>query len=83
MSSRRWPRWNRPITAELEFFEGRQRVSRALPHVHHGANPAEQGHFKRSLAIYDSLLREEPTDAELNAEVENVRARSRARRPHA
>jgi hypothetical protein len=43
---------------------------------------AEQGHFKRSLAIYDALLRNEPTNPELSAEIDDVRARSRARRPH-
>ncbi|MFW2389893.1 MAG: hypothetical protein ACN4G0_16255 [Polyangiales bacterium] len=42
---------------------------------------AEQGHFKRALAIYATLLREGPGDAELSAEVDDVRARSRARRP--
>lgn len=41
---------------------------------------AEQGHFKRSLAIYASLLREEPGDGELCAEADEVRAR--ARRSH-
>lgn len=42
---------------------------------------AEQGHFKRALAIYATLLRDGPGDASLSAEVEDVRARSRARRP--
>ena len=42
---------------------------------------AEQGHFKRALAIYATLLREGPADAQLSAEAEDVRARSRARRP--
>jgi hypothetical protein len=41
---------------------------------------AEQGHFKRSLAIYAGLLRTEPADRELSAEADDVRARSRARR---
>ncbi|HSN84982.1 MAG TPA: hypothetical protein VLS88_20555 [Polyangiales bacterium] len=41
---------------------------------------AEQGHFKRSLAIYGKLLRDQPEDAELSAEAEEVRMRSRARR---
>jgi hypothetical protein len=41
---------------------------------------AEQGHFKRSLAIYASLLREEPADRELCTEADEVRAR--ARRSH-
>jgi hypothetical protein len=44
---------------------------------------AEQGHFKRSLAIYTGLLRDEPGDRELSAEVNDVRARSRARRSQA
>ena len=44
---------------------------------------AEQGHFKRALAIYAGLLREEPGDRELSAEADGVRARSRARRPQA
>jgi len=44
---------------------------------------AEQGHFKRSLAIYTALLRNEPGDRELSAEVDEVRARSRARRSQA
>jgi hypothetical protein len=44
---------------------------------------AEQGHFKRSLAIYAGLLRSEPGDRELSAEVKEVRARSRARRSQA
>lgn len=43
---------------------------------------AEQGHFKRSLAIYASLMREEPGDGELSREADEVRARSRARRSH-
>ena len=41
---------------------------------------AEQGHFKRALAIYAKLLGEEPEDRELSVEAEEVRARSRARR---
>jgi hypothetical protein len=44
---------------------------------------AEQGHFKRSLAIYAGLLRSEPGDPELSTEVNEVRARSRARRTQA
>jgi hypothetical protein len=43
---------------------------------------AEQGHFKRSLAIYAVLLRDEPRNLELGAEAEDVRAQSRARRSH-
>ena len=43
---------------------------------------AEQGHFKRSLTIYTMLLRDEPEDLELSAEVEEVRVRSRARRSY-
>lgn len=42
---------------------------------------AEQGHFKRALAIYATLLREGPGSAELSSEADDVRARSRARRP--
>jgi hypothetical protein len=42
---------------------------------------ADQGHFKRSLAIYAALLRGEPRNPELRAEADEVRARSRARRP--
>jgi cytochrome c-type biogenesis protein CcmH/NrfG len=41
---------------------------------------ADQGHFKRALAIYGMLLREDPQDAELRAEADEARARSRARR---
>ena len=41
---------------------------------------AEQGHFKRALAIYGMLLREAPQDGELRAEADEARARSRARR---
>jgi hypothetical protein len=44
---------------------------------------AEQGHFKRSLAIYASLLRDEPGNRELRAEADGIRAQSRARRPQA
>jgi hypothetical protein len=44
---------------------------------------AEQGHFKRSLAIYARLVREDPHDADLIAEADAVRAQARARRPHA
>ena len=43
---------------------------------------AEQGHFKRSLAIYAALLRDQPADRELSAEADEIRARSRARRSH-
>ena len=43
---------------------------------------AEQGHFKRSLAIYATLLRDEPGDGELSAEADEVRERARARRSH-
>jgi hypothetical protein len=42
---------------------------------------ADQGHFKRSLAIYAALLRSEPKNADLRAEADQVRASSRARRP--
>jgi hypothetical protein len=41
---------------------------------------AEQGHFKRSLAIYAGLLRGEPGDQELRSEADEVRAQARARR---
>jgi hypothetical protein len=41
---------------------------------------ADQGHYKRSLAIYASLLRDEPGNAELSAEADGIRAQSRARR---
>ena len=44
---------------------------------------AEQGHFKRSLAIYARLVDEEPNDGELAAEAKAVRAQARARRSHA
>ncbi|MFA9409857.1 MAG: hypothetical protein ACERK0_01245, partial [Deltaproteobacteria bacterium] len=44
---------------------------------------ADQGHFKRSLAIYAGLLRDEPGDRELSAEANEIRARSRARRSQA
>lgn len=44
---------------------------------------AAQGHFKRSLAIYASLLRNEPGNQELSAEADGIRAQSRARRPQA
>jgi len=43
---------------------------------------AEQGHFKRSLAIYAILLGDEPDDRGLRTEADQVRARSRARRSH-
>ncbi len=42
---------------------------------------ADQGHFKRSLAIYATLLRDEPGNQELSAEADGIR--SRARRPQA
>ena len=42
---------------------------------------ADQGHFKRSLAIYETLLRHEPGNRELSAEADRIRAQSRARRP--
>ena len=41
---------------------------------------ADQGHFKRSLAIYGHLLDEQPANMELRAEADGVRARSRVRR---
>jgi hypothetical protein len=41
---------------------------------------AEQGHFKRSLAIYAALVRDEPGNRDLSTEAEEVRAQSRARR---
>jgi len=41
---------------------------------------ADQGHYKRSLAIYASLLRDEPGNEELSAEADGIRAQSRARR---
>ncbi|MGB8330255.1 MAG: hypothetical protein WCE62_09010 [Polyangiales bacterium] len=41
---------------------------------------ADQGHFKRSIAIYAALLRDEPGNQDLRAEADEVRARSRARR---
>jgi len=44
---------------------------------------AEQGHFKRSLAIYSKLLDEEPEDGELAREVESVREEAKARRSYA
>ena len=44
---------------------------------------AEQGHYKRSLAIYARLLQEAPADGELTAEADAVRAEARARRSHA
>ena len=43
---------------------------------------AEQGHFKRSLAIYATLVRDEPGNGELSQEADDVRERSRARRSH-
>ena len=44
---------------------------------------AEQGHFKRSLAIYARLLDEQPDDGELVSEVEAVREEAKARRSYA
>ena len=44
---------------------------------------ADQGYFKRSLAIYAHLLDEEPENTDLQAEADTVRSRSRARRSHA
>ncbi len=41
---------------------------------------ADQGHFKRSLAIYAKLLVDQPNDTELSGEAERVRAQARARR---
>jgi hypothetical protein len=41
---------------------------------------ADQGHFKRALAIYAALMRNEPSDTELRAEAAEVRTRSRVRR---
>lgn len=43
---------------------------------------ASQGHYKRSLAIYANLLRDEPDNPELRGEADAVRSQSRARRPH-
>ena len=43
---------------------------------------ADQGHYKRSLAIYASLLHQAPDDAELRLEADEVRSQSRARRSH-
>lgn len=43
---------------------------------------ADQGHYKRSLAIYSNLLRDRPNDPELRGEADAVRSQSRARRPH-
>jgi len=44
---------------------------------------AEQGHYKRSLAIYARLLQKEPADRELSDEADAVQAQARARRSHA
>ena len=38
---------------------------------------ADQGHFKRSLAMYGTLMREKPFDESLQAEATKVRAQSR------
>ena len=40
---------------------------------------AEQGHFKRSIAMYGSLMRERPFDDGLKDEALNVRTQARAR----
>lgn len=42
---------------------------------------ADQGHYKRSLAIYANLVRDTPNDSELRGEADAVRSQSRARRP--
>ena len=44
---------------------------------------ADQGHYKRSLAIYARLLDAQPADGDLVAEINAVRARARSRRSHA
>ncbi len=44
---------------------------------------AEQGHYKRSLAIYAKLLDEEPADSELLEEAAAVREEAKARRSQA
>jgi len=44
---------------------------------------AEQGHFKRALAIYATLLDHEPGNGDLAAEANEVRVQARARRSHA
>lgn len=44
---------------------------------------AEQGHYKRSLAIYAKLLDEEPADSELLQEAAAVREEAKARRSEA
>lgn len=44
---------------------------------------ADQGHYKRSLAIYADLVRRMPDDRDLQGEAEKVRSQSRQRRPHA
>jgi hypothetical protein len=41
---------------------------------------ADQGHYKRALAIYAHLLQEAPGDMELQREIDEVRSQSRARR---
>jgi hypothetical protein len=43
---------------------------------------ADQGHFKRSLAIYAKLLRDDPGNLELSAEADEVRSRSRRAQAH-
>lgn len=42
---------------------------------------AEQGHYKRSLAIYTALLRNSPSDPELQREAAAVRLRTRGAAP--
>lgn len=44
---------------------------------------ADQGHYKRSLAIYADLVRRAPDDQDLQGEADKVRTQSRQRRPHA
>ena len=39
---------------------------------------AEQGHFRRSMAMYATLMREHPFDHRLRTEAEGVRSRARA-----
>lgn len=43
---------------------------------------ADQGHFKRSLAIYAKLLRDDPGNLDLSAEADEVRSRSRRAQAH-
>lgn len=44
---------------------------------------ADQGHYKRSLAIYAHLVQRAPDDQELQGEANRVRSQSRQRRSHA